>query len=142
MRDQLYREWNEMQCLGRIMIAEEGINAQMSVPDFEFENFMQKLYEKEQFKDVPVKVAVEDGVSFLKLAIKVRKQLVVCDNEEGYDVFNVGHHLDAKGMASFIRHPSFVLHPSSFILLPSSFILHPSSFTLRAHNSANRVLYP
>ena len=77
MRDTLYREWNAMSCLGRIYIAEEGINAQMSVPEPYWEVFEKLLYSHKEFQNVPFKIAVEDdGKSFLKLIAKVRKQIV------------------------------------------------------------------
>src|SRR5665647_3547997 len=42
-RDQLYREWTDLNCFGRIYIAREGINAQMSVPEDHFDAFLQSL---------------------------------------------------------------------------------------------------
>ena len=32
VRDRLYAQWDALQCLGRIYVAHEGINAQMNVP--------------------------------------------------------------------------------------------------------------
>lgn len=98
MRDQLYQEWSELACLGRIYIAEEGINAQMNVPEHNWDRFVEMLYAHPEFKDVPFKIAVEDdGKSFLKLAIKVRRQIVADGlKPEDYDVTNVGRHLTAE----------------------------------------------
>ena len=97
MRDTLYSEWSELNCLGRIYVAEEGINAQMNVPEHNWDAFVEKLYAHPEFKDVPFKIAVEDdGKSFLKLAIKVRNQIVADGlKPEDYDVTNVGTHLSA-----------------------------------------------
>lgn len=98
IRDALYQDWNELGCLGRIYLAKEGINAQMNVPEHNWDAFVENLYSRVEFKDVPFKVAVEDdGKSFLKLAIKVRKQ-IVADGlaEDEYDVTNVGKHLSAE----------------------------------------------
>ncbi|MCB0805715.1 MAG: hypothetical protein KDC05_07930, partial [Bacteroidales bacterium] len=39
-RDRLYKEWFELNCFGRIYIAREGINAQMSVPEDKLEAFL------------------------------------------------------------------------------------------------------
>jgi UPF0176 protein len=98
MRDILFMEWNELGCLGRIYVAEEGINAQMNVPEHNWEAFVQKLYAHPEFNNVPFKIAVEDdGKSFLKLAIKVRHQIVADGlKPEDYDVTNVGRHLNAE----------------------------------------------
>ncbi|WP_439184980.1 oxygen-dependent tRNA uridine(34) hydroxylase TrhO [Carboxylicivirga taeanensis] len=98
MRDQLFEMWSQLQCYGRIYIAHEGINAQMSVPDHFWQTFKEQLYTIPQFKDVPFKIAVEDnGQSFLKLQIKVREQIVADGlKPDEYDVTNVGQHLTAK----------------------------------------------
>jgi UPF0176 protein len=98
MRDSLYRIWWALDCLGRIYVAKEGINAQMNVPEHNWDKFVDILYSFPEFKNVPFKMAVEDdGKSFLKLAVKVRKQ-IVADGlpEDEYDVTNVGKHLSAK----------------------------------------------
>mgnify|MGYP005749187971 CR=1 FL=1 len=98
MRDDLYREWDEINALGRIYVAREGINAQMSVPEHNWEKFVDLLYSHPEFKDVPFKIAVEDdGKSFYKLIVKVRKQIVADGlTEDQYDVTDVGRHLSAK----------------------------------------------
>ncbi len=98
MRDQLYKEWGELNCLGRIYVAREGINAQMNVPEHNWTAFVEKVYAHPEFKDVPFKIAVEDdGKSFIKLAVKVRSK-IVADGlvEEDWDVTNVGRHLNAE----------------------------------------------
>lgn len=98
MRDRLFNEWNALNCLGRIYLATEGINAQMSVPEHNWEAFVKGLYAIEEFKDVPFKIAVEDdGKSFIKLVIKVRKKILADGQDDNsYDVTNVGKHLTAK----------------------------------------------
>jgi UPF0176 protein len=97
MRDQLFQEWSELNCLGRIYVAREGINAQMNVPEHHWERFVKEVHAKPEFKDIPFKIAVEDdGKSFLKLVIKVRERILADGLEDNsYDVTNVGHHLDA-----------------------------------------------
>jgi len=98
MRDALYQVWNRFQCYGRIYLANEGINAQMSVPDHYWQDFKEHLNALNEFKDIPFKIAVEDnGQSFLKLQIKVRKQIVADGLQpQEYDVTNVGEHLSAR----------------------------------------------
>lgn len=97
LRDKLFAMWAELNCLGRIYVANEGINAQMSVPEHHWATFEKRLRAIPEFADVPFKIAVEDdGRSFIKLAIKVRNQIVAdgLDISE-YDVTNVGQHLSA-----------------------------------------------
>jgi UPF0176 protein len=96
-RDEIYKEWDDLDCFGRIYVAREGINAQMSVPEHHLEEFLQKLDEHEELKAMPIKYAAEDdGKSFFKLTIKVRPKIVADGLDDGaYDVTDVGNHLDA-----------------------------------------------
>ena len=98
MRDRLFLQWTNHNCLGRIYLAKEGINAQMSVPEHNYEAFLAELYAIPEFKDVPIKVAVEDdGKSFLKLTVKVRHKIVADGLDDGaFDPGNVGNHLNAE----------------------------------------------
>ena len=97
-RDELYKELNELNCFGRIYIANEGINAQMSVPEHNWNAFVQILDSHPELSDMPLKIAVEDdGKSFYVLKIKVRKKILADGMEDGaFDVTNVGKHLTAK----------------------------------------------
>ena len=98
LRDDLYNKWNELGVLGRIYIANEGINAQLSVPEHNWGNFVKNINSYTFLEDVPFKIAVEDdGKSFFKLTIKIKNQIVADGLKiEDYDVTNVGQHLDAK----------------------------------------------
>lgn len=98
LRDSLFRDWSELKVLGRIYLAHEGINAQLSVPEHNWEQFVSSVHARKQFKNIPFKIAVEDdGKSFFKLTIKVRPQIVTDGlSIDQYDVTNVGKHLDAK----------------------------------------------
>ncbi len=97
-RDELYKQWSDLGCLGRIYVAYEGVNAQMNVPENNWDKFVETIQSIVYLKGIPFKMAVEDdGKSFLKLQIKVRKKIVadgLVDDE--YDVTNVGNHLDAR----------------------------------------------
>lgn len=94
-RDELYLALDAISCSGRIYVAHEGINAQMSVPEHHVDYFLKFLDSRTELKHMPLKWAVEDdGKSFLKLKIKVRKKIVADGLEdEVFDVTNVGKHL-------------------------------------------------
>jgi len=103
LRHELYAEWEALGVLGRIYVAPEGINAQVSVPTANLDRFRSDLDNREAFRDVPWKIAVEDdGRSFLKLIVRVKDKIVadgLADDPStgpGFDVTNVGAHLDAK----------------------------------------------
>ena len=96
-RDDLYRKWSEMNCFGRIYIAREGINAQMSVPEHNLSAFLQQLDSLPGLGEMPLKYAiVDDGKSFYKLTIKVRPKIVADGlDHDTYDLSKVGKHLSA-----------------------------------------------
>lgn len=111
LRDKLYKDLSSMNALGRIYLAYEGINAQMSVPEANYQNFIAYLNSYEEFKSMPIKAGVEDdGKSFYKLAIKVRKKIVADGLEDGtFDVTNVGKHLDAEQFNEALDLPGTVV---------------------------------
>lgn len=98
MRDQLYADFSELGVFGRVYIAYEGINAQISVPTNKFDDFILKLNSFPQFNNVDLKIAIEDdGKSFYKLIVRTRSK-IVADGfaDDTFDVTNVGNHLSAK----------------------------------------------
>ena len=96
-RDQLFVSWSAMDVLGRIYVAKEGINAQLSVPAPNFNVFKKDLDTIDFLKNVRLNIAVEqDNKSFLKLKIKVRDKIVADGlNDDAFDVTNKGVHLNA-----------------------------------------------
>ncbi|TGK00171.1 rhodanese-related sulfurtransferase [Leptospira langatensis] len=98
LRNSLYRNWDDLGVLGRIYIAREGINAQLCVPEHNFQAFRDQIDSIPEFKNVPFKIAVEENSpSFLKLDIRVRSKIVADGLEDdSFDVTNVGVHLSAE----------------------------------------------
>lgn len=96
-RDGLFRKWSELNCFGRIYIAREGINAQMSIPEHNIEDFLRQHNSIPGLAEMPVKYAiVDDGKSFYKLTIKVRPKIVADGlDHDTYDLSKVGKHLSA-----------------------------------------------
>lgn len=112
IRDELFRQWTDLNCFGRIYIAKEGINAQMSVPENSWNEFVKQLYTFSYFKDVPFKEAVDDnGKSFYKLVIKVREKIVADGiNDENFDPSKTGKYLNAEEFNKAIDEPdTFVI---------------------------------
>jgi len=110
-RDQLYSNWAMLHCFGRIYVAHEGINAQMSIPEHNLEHFLKLLEQTDGLQKMPVKYAVEDdGKSFYKLAIKVRPKIVADGlNDHDYDVTNVGTHLNPLEFHGYVDDPETVV---------------------------------
>ena len=111
LRDEMYRIWSELKIFGRIYFAQEGVNAQLSVPEENFESFKNHLNMDKRFENMPIKIAVEDdGKSFYKLAVKVRNKIVADGlHDETFDVTNVGKHLNAKEFNEAMENPDAVV---------------------------------
>ena len=109
-RNYLFVEWNELDVLGRIYIAHEGINAQLSVPADNFNKFKDHLDSIPFLKGVRLNIAVEqDNKSFLKLKIKVRDKIVADGlNDKTFDVTNKGIHLGAKEFNELLQDPNTI----------------------------------
>lgn len=76
-RNKLYTDLKQLGVLGRIYLATEGINAQISIPSSNLENFRSYLYSIPPLHNLRLNIAVDDdGKSFYVLDIKVRKQIV------------------------------------------------------------------
>lgn len=76
-RDELYKGLNELNVFGRIYIAHEGINAQVSVPDSKYELFKIFLYSYSALNLIRLNIAVDnDGKSFWVLKVKIREKIV------------------------------------------------------------------
>jgi UPF0176 protein len=98
LRDDLYKKFDLLGIFGRIYLAGEGMNAQISVPEHHWNDFVHSLYSYSEFANIPLKKAIEDnGKSFYKLVIKVRNKIVADGLKDGaFDTSNVGTHLTAK----------------------------------------------
>ena len=110
-RDELFIAWNALDALGRIYVAHEGINAQMSVPADQFDAFRHTLEVYDFLQGIRLNVAVEqDDHSFLKLTIKVRPKIVADGlNDESFDVTNKGVHLKAREFNQLLEDPNTIV---------------------------------
>ncbi len=110
-RNHLFVAWDELAVLGRIYVAHEGINAQLSVPARNFGNFKTFLDGIYFLENVRLNIAIEhDLKSFLKLKVKVRNKIVADGlNDTTFDVTNKGIHVDAEGFNQLLEDPDTVL---------------------------------
>ena len=110
-RNELFLAWNSLDVLGRIYVASEGINAQLSVPAENFYNFKNSLDAYLFMQNIRLNIAVEhDDYSFLKLTIKVRTKIVADGlNDSSLDVTNIGVHLKAKQFNDLLDNPNTIV---------------------------------
>jgi UPF0176 protein len=111
IRNKLYSLLEKLNCLGRIYVSSEGINAQMSLPESGLENFRCILQDIEFFSDMYIKYAIDENAnSFSKLVVKTRNKIVAdgLDNDS-YDFTNTGRHLTPMEFHSQIGQPDTIL---------------------------------
>jgi UPF0176 protein len=117
MRDFLFFNFEKISCLGRIYVAEEGINAQMNVPEHNFEAFDKFIQSIPEFADVPYKIAVEEKgkSSFLKLIVKVRPKIVADGlDDKTFDPGNTGEYASAEEVNEMIDKGATVIDMRNF----------------------------
>jgi UPF0176 protein len=110
-RDDLYRLFESLNVLGRIYVANEGINAQISVPKQSTDLFRDKLYSIPFLSGIRLNIAVDDnGKSFFKLKILVRKKIVADGLDDNtFDVTNSGQHVNAAQFNSLADDPNTII---------------------------------
>lgn len=110
-RNALYTNFEALNVLGRIYVAHEGINAQISVPTVKLDSFREYLFSIPFLQGVRLNIAVDDnGKSFFKLKILVRKKIVADGlNDSTFDVTQKGQHVDAVEFNKLARDPETVI---------------------------------
>ena len=97
LRDDLYEKWYKLGVLGRIYLAQEGINAQISLPEKDKNNFINSLKKFSTFNNIQLKEALDYNQSFLKLTIKIKNEIVAYKIPKSeYNMSKVGKHLNYK----------------------------------------------
>ncbi|MCS7037247.1 MAG: rhodanese-related sulfurtransferase [Saprospiraceae bacterium] len=110
-RDHLYGLFSEIGVLGRIYVAQEGINAQISVPTRRMADFKAALDSISFLQNLRLNIAIEDnGKSFFALTIKVRPKIVADGiDDPTFDPSNCGIHLDAEAFNALTDDPETIL---------------------------------
>ena len=97
-RDALYQAFTALNVFGRVYLAREGINAQISVPESKVSAFRECLYRFDPALDgLRLNIALDDdGKSFWVLRMKVRERIVAdgIDDPE-FNPADVGEYLKA-----------------------------------------------
>ena len=109
-RDQLYVLWDAIGVLGRIYVSTEGINAQLSIPKHNEKALRASVDLLPFLSGTPFKYAItEPGISFWKLAIKVREHIVAHGIAEEIDFSRTGTHLNAAEWNKAIEEGAIVV---------------------------------
>lgn len=110
-RDELYRRLFELNVFGRIYVAHEGINAQVSIPEHNFEAFRETLYSYPFLNGIRLNIAVDDdGKSFWVLKVKVREKIVADGiDDPTFDMSVRGKYLDARSFNELTEDPDTIV---------------------------------
>lgn len=111
LKEELMEEWSKIGVLGRIYLAREGINAQVSVPEHEEGRFKEKLEERAEFRGMPLREAIEHrNDAFLKLRIKVRPKIVADGlSEDEVDLEQSPRHLSPEEFHEALDDPQSIV---------------------------------
>lgn len=110
-RDFLYKHLYELKVFGRIYVAKEGINAQVSLPTANLEKFREFLYSIEPLNGLRLNIAVDDdGKSFWVLKVKVREKIVADGIEDpNFSMENKGRYVNAEQMNALLQDPDTIV---------------------------------
>ena len=111
-RKDLYIAFNALKVFGRIYIAHEGINGQVSVPSGNYEAFRDALYAAHpDLNGIRMNIAMEDdGKSFWVLRMKVRPKIVADGiDDPTFSMERKGKYLKAKEYFLFILQTKYTM---------------------------------
>jgi UPF0176 protein len=110
-RDEFYKNLHDLKAFGRIYVAHEGINAQMSVPSSNFEKLKEYLNTISFLKNIRLNIAVDDdGKSFWVLKVKVREKIVADGiNDPAFDMSKKGKYVDADSFNQLTSDPETIV---------------------------------
>lgn len=111
-RDDLYAQFDALKVFGRVYIAREGINGQISVPESNFEAFRSALHWADPaLNGIRLNVAVDDdGKSFWVLRMKVRDKVVADGiDDPSFDPSRTGKYLSAREYNRLTEEPGTIV---------------------------------
>ena len=110
-RDFLYQNLANLKVFGRIYVATEGINAQISVPESNYDAFKTFLYSIPELNGIRLNIAVDDdNKSFWVLKVKVREQIVAdAINDPNFNMYQKGKYVNAEQMNNMLQDENTVV---------------------------------
>lgn len=110
-RDEMFKNFEKLKVFGRVYLAHEGINAQISVPETSFEAFKIYLYSIPELSGIRLNIAVDDdGKSFCVLKIKVREKIVADGiTDPTFDMVKRGRYVTAEEFNHMAEDPDTIL---------------------------------
>lgn len=110
-RNEWYQKFKQLNVFGRVYIAKEGINAQISVPESNVDALRELIYSTApELDNLRLNIAIDDdGKSFWVLRMKVRDRVVADGiDDETFNPANTGKYLKAHEVNEMIDDPNTV----------------------------------
>ena len=110
-RDELYKALSDLSVFGRIYVAAEGINAQISVPAKNFTALKSYLYSVSGLEGLRLNIAVDDdGKSFWVLKVKVREKIVADGiSDPSFSMERKGRYVNAEQFNQLTSDPDTIV---------------------------------
>jgi UPF0176 protein len=109
-RDELYKGLNRLRVLGRIYVASEGINAQVSVPEVNLDAFIHFLNSLPGLEDLRLNKAVDNGKSFWVLKVKLRNKIVADGiDDPAFSMERKGNYVSADEFNELTKDPDTIV---------------------------------
>jgi UPF0176 protein len=157
-RDTMYIALKNLQVMGRIYVASEGINAQINVPSANLEKLRDYLDQIPGLQHLRLNIAVEDdGSSFFVLDIKVRKKIVADGiDDPSFSVERKGKYVNAAEFNRLAEHSDTIVidmrnhyeyevgHFKGAIEIPSDTFreqLPMAADMMQSHKNKNIIMY-
>ena len=110
-RNNLYKQLEVINVLGRIYVATEGINAQISLPEDSLNSFKEIINSFPELSNIYLNFAIQhDNESFLKLIIKCKKKIVADGlDDTSFDMSNKGTYLNSEEFNKALSNPNSIV---------------------------------
>ena len=119
-RNELYKKFDALKVFGRIYVAHEGINAQLSFPESNAEKFSEAIKQTPGLEALRLNIAVQHeaaenmrpagGKSFWVLKIKVRDKIVADGiTDPGFEMTKKGKYVNAEEFNILSNHADTII---------------------------------
>lgn len=109
LKEIFYKKMQELQILGTILLAEEGINAGFAGTPQNMQAFYDFIRQDPRFADMNFKETFDDFIPFEKIKVKLRKEIVTLGVPGIDPLRETGHHVAPKEWNALISDPQVVV---------------------------------
>lgn len=109
IRDKLFENCEKNEIKGSILLAPEGINGTIAGPLHGIESFLQFLKSDQRFADIEYKESFCEKEPFLRLKVKLKKEIVTLGRPEADPTKQVGTYVKPEDWNRLIQDPEVIV---------------------------------